>query len=88
MMVGAEAVWTGVPAALSFNRTDLAERAANQEHERLKRMAPIGAWPKRLLAIWPYMGFLQGGCGFDEMQQIVAEEREPMDFAATTSATQ
>jgi tetratricopeptide (TPR) repeat protein len=83
MMTGAEAIRTGASAALALTRTDLAERAASRERERLSRLASQWEISDKLIAHLAMCVTLQGGCSAEEAFQLVIEERRAMGFPET-----
>jgi hypothetical protein len=80
MMAGAEAIRTGASTALTLTRTDLAQRTASRERERLNRLALQWELPDKLVAHLAMCITLQGGCSAEEAQQLVTEERRAMSF--------
>jgi len=87
MMAGVEAIRTGAPAALKRSRTDLAERAANRERERLKRLTSGWGLPDKLILHLAMTVTLQGGCSIEDALRLVSEEQEAMGFGQTSPAT-
>jgi tetratricopeptide (TPR) repeat protein len=87
MMAGAEAIGTGALAALSLTRTDLAQRAANRERERLNRLALQWGLPEKLVAHLAMCVTLQGGCSAEEALQLILEERQAAGFPETNPVT-
>jgi hypothetical protein len=83
MMAGAEAIRTGAAAALALTRTDLAERAANRERERLNRLASQWGLSDKLVAHLAMCVTLEGGCSAEDALQLVTEERRAMGFPET-----
>jgi len=80
MMAGAEAIRSGAPAALALSRTDLAERAASRERDRLDKLARQWSLPERLVAHLALCVTLQGGCSPEDALLLVAEELRDMGF--------
>jgi tetratricopeptide (TPR) repeat protein len=80
MMAGAEAIRSGAPAALALTRTDLAERAASRERQRLNRLALQWGVLDKLVAHLAMCVTLQGGCSAEEALQLTSEERRAMGF--------
>jgi hypothetical protein len=85
-MAGAEAVRTGAPAALALSSTDLAERVANRERQRLGHLALGWDLPEKLVAHLVLCVTLQGGCDADSGMRLVEEERRAAGFAETAPA--
>jgi tetratricopeptide (TPR) repeat protein len=88
MMAGAEAIWTGAPAALTLSRIDLAQRAAARERQRLHRLALQWGVPEKLVAHLAMCVTLQGGCSAEEGRRLVDEERRAKGFPETVPATE
>jgi hypothetical protein len=86
IMAGAEAIRTGASAALALTRTDLAERAARRERERLNRLALQWGQSDKLIAHLAMCVTLQGGCSAEKALQLIAEEQRAMGFLATGPA--
>ena len=86
MMAGAEAIRSGAPAALALTRTDLAERAASRERERLNRLALQWGVSDKLVAHLAICVTLQGGCSAEEALQLISEEWHAMGFPETGPA--
>lgn len=85
MMAGAEAIRSSVPAALALTRTDLAERLAERERNRLSQLARVWQLPEKLVAHLAMCVTLQGGCGAEEALRLVAEEQLGLGLAAVAS---
>ena len=75
LMAGLVAVTTGVPAALSFSRIDLALRVAGAERDRLDRLALAGGIDPALFRHLAACVTLQGGCGAEAATRLVEAER-------------
>jgi hypothetical protein len=86
MMAGAESIRTGAAAALALTRTDLAERAASRERERLNRLALQWGLSDKLVAHLAMCVTLQGGCSAEDALQLVTDERRAMGFPETGPA--
>jgi tetratricopeptide (TPR) repeat protein len=86
MMAGAEAVRSGASAAVVLTRTDLAERAASRERERLSRLASQWGLSDKLVAHLAMCVTLQGGCSAEDGLPLVTEERRAMGFPETCPA--
>jgi hypothetical protein len=66
MMAGAEAIRSGAPAALALSRTDLAERVADRERNRLNQLARVWQLPEKPVA----------PCGTGAQRRLVLDETE------------
>jgi tetratricopeptide (TPR) repeat protein len=86
MMAGVEAIRTGASTALALTRTDLAERAASRERERLNRLASEWGVSDKLVAHLAMCATFQGGGSAEEALQLVTEERRGMGFPETGPA--
>jgi tetratricopeptide (TPR) repeat protein len=86
MMAGAEAIRSGAPAALALSRTDLAERVADRERNRLKQLARVWQLPEKPVTHFAVCVTLQSGCRPEEALRLVSDEQLGMSFPPAASA--
>ena len=85
-MAGVVAVSTSAPSALALSRLDLAERVAQGEERRLRRLAEARSIDANLLTHLAACVTLQGGCDRDAAEAMAEEERTAIDPHAVGSA--
>jgi tetratricopeptide (TPR) repeat protein len=86
VMAGLVAVTTGAPAALALSRTDLAERVADAEAGRLKRLAASWGIDAKLVLHIAACATLEGGSEAKAADRLVAEERQALGYPAAIPA--
>jgi tetratricopeptide (TPR) repeat protein len=69
-----------------MTRTNLAEKVASRERERLNRLALEWDISEKLVAHLVMCVTLQGGCGAEEALQLVIDERRAMGFPEAGAA--